>query len=76
MAELTFGHHHEFLTGHLCVETNQPIGKPLQEASFIFFQAGSKRFHIFPELPLEDGLMLAHEAVLEGDFIGIGEIFS
>lgn len=75
MAELTFGHHHEFLTGHLGVESNQPIRKPPQESAIIFFQAGSKRFHIFPELPLEDGLMLAHEVVLEGDLIGIGQVF-
>lgn len=75
MAEFTFSHHHQFLTGHLGVQANQPIRKPFQEAPIIFFQVGSKRFHIFPEFPLEDGLMLTHEVVLKGDLIGIGKVF-
>lgn len=75
LAELTFSHHHQFLTGHLGVQPKQPIRKPFQEAAIIFFQAGSKRFHIFLEVPLEDRLVLTHEVVLEGDLVGIGKVF-
>jgi len=37
VAEFTFSHHHQFLTGHLGVQANQPIRKPFQEAPVIFF---------------------------------------